>query len=128
MYNSVGSIDERSMAELEMVTALSKKIRTGDEGEDAGQLVRFMPKFLWILRDFMLQIEDKNYRKITSNTYLENCLNDEEDIGGKDSSRRIKKSILTFFPLRECLTLVRPVYDEEQIYNLNQLEDQMLRR
>lgn len=28
IYNSVGSIDERSIAELEMVTALSKKIRT----------------------------------------------------------------------------------------------------
>lgn len=29
IYNSVGSIDERSLGELEMVTALSKKIRTG---------------------------------------------------------------------------------------------------
>lgn len=71
IYNSVGSIDESALGELEMVTALSKRIKTGDEGEtDAAQLGRFMPKFLWLLRDFMLQIEDKNFRKITPSAYL----------------------------------------------------------
>lgn len=73
----------------------------------------------------MLQIEDKNYRKISSNTYLENCLSNEEESGANSTS--IKRSILTYFPIRECLTLVRPVYEEEMIYNLNDLEDNRLR-
>jgi hypothetical protein len=41
-----------------MVTALSKKIKVGDleANTDPSQLTRFMPKFLWLLRDFMLKI------------------------------------------------------------------------
>lgn len=72
IYNSIGSIDERSISEIEMVTALSKKIKTGEDGEysDSAQLLRFMPKFLWLLRDFMLKIQDKNGKRITPNAYL----------------------------------------------------------
>jgi len=70
IYNSVGTIDERSIGELEMVTALSQKIQTGGASSDSGQLIRFMPKFMWLLRDFMLELEDKHYRKISANTYL----------------------------------------------------------
>jgi hypothetical protein len=56
-----------------MVTALSKKIKVGDnEGSssDPNQLNRFMPKFMWLLRDFMLKIEDDRGRRISSNAYL----------------------------------------------------------
>jgi hypothetical protein len=59
MYNSVGNIDERSLSELEMVTALSKTIKTDNKLTDRDNqeiLYRFMPKFLWILRDFTLKI------------------------------------------------------------------------
>ena len=62
-----------------MITALSKRIKTGEQSSDPSQLTRFMPKFIWLLRDFMLQLEDKNYRKISSNTYLENCLNEQNE-------------------------------------------------
>jgi len=64
-----------------MITALSKTIQTGSEtGSESDknqQLSRFMPKFIWLLRDFMLQIEDDKGRKITSTQYLENCLSDQ---------------------------------------------------
>ena len=33
---------------------------------------------MWILRDFSLELIDKNNNTITSNQYLENCLKDEE--------------------------------------------------
>ena len=78
IYNSVGTIDERSINELEMVTALSKQIETGDEG---GQLHYHMPRFMWLLRDFMLELQDDRGRSISANQYLENCLNDQNTIG-----------------------------------------------
>ena len=53
-----------------MVTTLSQKINSGDQNSDSGQLVRFMPKFLWILRDFTLKIEDERGRKISATQYL----------------------------------------------------------
>ena len=58
IYNSLGSIDERSISDIEMVTALSKKIKMGEDaaGSDPSQLARFMPKFMWVLRDFMLKL------------------------------------------------------------------------
>jgi hypothetical protein len=55
-----------------MVTALSKKIKMGEDASssDPAQLARFMPKFMWVLRDFMLKLEDEKGRRITSNVYL----------------------------------------------------------
>jgi hypothetical protein len=44
-----------------MVTALSKTIKADNKLNDRDNqesLYRYMPKFLWILRDFTLKIED----------------------------------------------------------------------
>lgn len=51
-----------------MVSALSKYIQVDDESNSANnnnQIHRFMPKFLWLLRDFMLQIENKYGKRIS---------------------------------------------------------------
>ena len=32
------------------------------------------PKFMWILKDFTLEIKDEYGKDISSNEYLENCL------------------------------------------------------
>lgn len=116
IYNSVGTINEIALSELEMVTALSKNIKTGGErgvSQDT-ELHKYMPKFLWLLRDFMLKIEDERGRKISPSQYLENCLNDKDAIGKtSEQSRKIKRSIMNYFPDRGCLTLIRPVDDEE---------------
>jgi hypothetical protein len=56
-----------------MVTTLSKYIKTGGEGAattDGDQIHRFMPKFMWLLRDFMLKLEDDRGKKITASQYL----------------------------------------------------------
>jgi hypothetical protein len=37
----------------------------------------YTPKFLWVLRDFVLEVEDKNRRKVTPREYLENALHEE---------------------------------------------------
>jgi hypothetical protein len=132
IYNSVGSMDERSLSELEMVTALSKTIRTDNKLTDRDNqesLHRFMPKFLWVLRDFTLKIEDERGRRISPSQYLENCLNDP-NYGERTSedSRKIKKSILNFFKDRECVTLVRPIGDESELQKMNNIPDHYLRK
>jgi hypothetical protein len=80
IYNSVGTINEAALSELEMVTTLSKYIKTGEASGavDSEQIHRFMPKFMWLLRDFMLKLEDDRGRRITPSQYLENCLNDRK--------------------------------------------------
>jgi len=37
-----------------------------------------MPKFIWVLRDVTLKIEDQYGRKISPTQYLENCLTDQQ--------------------------------------------------
>jgi hypothetical protein len=56
-----------------------------------------MPKFLWILRDFTLRIEDERGKKITASQYLENCLTDQNVSKINEDSRKVKKSIMNYF-------------------------------
>jgi hypothetical protein len=80
MYNSVGCIDERSIGELNGITKLSKNVMTEEHlsiQENEQRLYEFMPKFVWILRDFTLELEDDRGRQITSKQYLENSLKED---------------------------------------------------
>jgi hypothetical protein len=58
IYNSVGSIDENALNTLNLVINLAKDIqsKTSNSAEDASHF----PSFLWIVRDFTLQMVDKN--------------------------------------------------------------------
>lgn len=73
----MGVIDEKSISELNVVTQLSKNIVLD---EYAGQknseenLHKYMPNFLWLIRDFVLEPTDKNGRKLQPAEYLENVL------------------------------------------------------
>jgi hypothetical protein len=57
IFNSVGAIDEKSIGELNVVTQLSKNIileEHSDLRNNEENLYRYMPKFLWVIRDFTL--------------------------------------------------------------------------
>jgi len=62
IYNSMGSIDENALSSLSFVTSISKhiKIRTESDQDspiqDDSELVEYMPKFMWTVRDFSLQL------------------------------------------------------------------------
>ena len=77
LYNSMGSIDENALQSLSFVSSISKhiKIKTetnGDqdglmptEAQDDNDLVQYMPKFMWTVRDFTLQLVDEENNEIT---------------------------------------------------------------
>lgn len=66
VYNSVGSIDENSLNCLNLIINLAKEIqaRTSEEVEGC------FPMFLWVIRDFTLQIVDKDGCPIGAKDYL----------------------------------------------------------
>lgn len=73
IFNSVGAIDEKSIGELNVVTQLSKNIileEYSDLKNNEENLYRYMPKFLWVIRDFTLQLADRNGRKLKPSEYL----------------------------------------------------------
>eukprot|EP00698_Gefionella_okellyi_P012374 TRINITY_DN3329_c0_g1_i2.p1 TRINITY_DN3329_c0_g1~~TRINITY_DN3329_c0_g1_i2.p1 ORF type:complete len:653 (-),score=101.34 TRINITY_DN3329_c0_g1_i2:88-2046(-) len=123
IYNSMGNIDETALDRLSLVVELSKHIRTqsdseGDQAALAIQLNQFFPTFLWLVRDFSLQLEAGG-KQISSNEYLKNALQpvkgEPKRVAGKN---QIRQCIVDFFPQRDCFTLKRPVNDEHLLQTL----------
>lgn len=83
----MGSIDENALASLSFVSNISKhiKVKTQADQKDADlnmeeqnedDLTRYMPKFLWVVRDFTLQLVDDENKEISAKQYLERALAD----------------------------------------------------
>lgn len=125
VYNSVGTIDDSAMDKLSLVVELTKYIRaqSGDNERDLGQLSLYFPKFLWLVRDFSLELVSGG-KEITPDEYLEKALEpmrgDEEDIVSKNT---IRQTIHQAFRDRACFTLKRPVNDEELLQNLESAQE-----
>lgn len=97
------------------------KLAGGSEKREA--IASITPKFLWLLKDFTLELIDEEGRKITANDYLEDSL-DPSKVVEKESAGavRIREAITKLFRQRECMVFVRPVEDEAQLHNLNSLK------
>lgn len=62
IYNSVGSIDENAIQNLSLVVNLTKNIQlkaSDNEENDAEDFAMVFPAFIWIIRDFTLQLVDQ---------------------------------------------------------------------
>ena len=128
VYNSMGSIDENALASLSFVSNISKHIKVktqagykdadgNSEQQNEDELTRYMPKFLWVVRDFTLQLVDDKNKEISAKQYLERALQDvqtssEPEAGNKND---VKDHIRKFFPQRDCCTMVRPIVDESNL-------------
>ena len=128
IYNSVGSIDESALNSLSLVVELTKHIRTRAENESSepetgAEFAQFFPHFLWVVRDFSLQLVDEGGASFTSKTYLERSLTPLGGFSeGVEVKNRIRRMLLAFFPNRDCVTLKRPVEDESMLQKLDDAE------
>ena len=130
IYNSFGAIDEVSLTTLSLVLNLGEtiKIKSLSHHDTEEELAEYFPALLWLLRDFSLKLEDINGNAITEKQYLEKAL---ENVNGNDEiineKNRVRKLIRTYFPERDCFTLVRPIESEKDLQNLEYLPDDELR-
>lgn len=129
IYNQMGGIDEAALDRLSLVTEMTKHIRVRASGgkSTASELGQFSPIFVWLLRDFYLDLVEDN-RKITPRDYLELALRPIQG-GGRDvaAKNEIRESIQALFPDRECFTLVRPLSNENELQRLDQIPLDKLR-
>ncbi|KEH30967.1 guanylate-binding family protein [Medicago truncatula] len=129
IYNQMGGIDEAALDRLSLVTQMAKHIRVRASGEktSASEIGQFSPIFVWLLRDFYLDLTEDN-RKITPRDYLELALRsvqgNRNDVAAKNE---IRESIRALFPDRECFTLVRPLNNENDLQRLDQISSDKLR-
>ncbi|WOH11889.1 hypothetical protein DCAR_0831385 [Daucus carota subsp. sativus] len=129
IYNQMGGIDEAALDRLSLVTEMSKRIRVRASGEksSASEIGQFSPIFVWLLRDFYLDLVEDN-RRITPRDYLEIALRpvqgSKRDVAAKNE---IRESIRALFPDRECFPLVRPLSNENELQKLDQIPVKNLR-
>lgn len=131
IYNSVGTIDEQALNNLYLVTRLSEHLQrnaVADDGMAGAAAVPAAPArghFLWVVRDFALQLRNANNDAIGSTEYMEEVL--QQCDGASDAKNNMRATLRDFFPRRDCFTLLRPCVDEAQLQNLDALPPAQLR-
>ena len=131
IYNSFGAIDETAITTLSFILNLSKliKIKSLSHEDKEEELAEYFPSFLWLLRDFSLKLENIEGKEITEKEYLESALENKK--GNSDminEKNEVRNLIKAYFPDRDCFTMVRPVEKENELQNLQNLPDDMLRK
>jgi hypothetical protein len=74
VYNSMGSIDETALNNLSLIANLTKHVHVrsgGGQEEDGADFAHYFPSFLWLVRDFALQLVAPDGRALTPKEYLE---------------------------------------------------------
>jgi hypothetical protein len=139
LYNSQGTIDESSIGNLAFIAHLTQQIKlrsaSGQEqdqdGEDelsSGALKGFFPSFVWMLRDFLLEMSDEMGNEMTPDEYLDKALQPQQGYDQETLARNRTRHMLTsFFQERACFTLVRPAESEEQLRSVEDLGWEALR-
>ncbi len=124
IYNSKGVIDEPAIQSLSVVTNLAAQIQAQQN------VIINPPFFLWLLRDFCLQLEDGQGREITSDDYLELAFTDRSGGAWRQSEdgRQAREKLVSLFRQRGCSTLVQPVIEEEELQVLSSLPLGAMRR
>ena len=77
IYNSIGAIDEQSIQTLSLIAKMAKNIQVNNANllsDNQFSLAYYIPQFLWVLRDFVLNIQDKKGNPISAQEYLEIAL------------------------------------------------------
>lgn len=133
IYNSVGSIDEGALNNLSLVVNLTKHIhvRSSNSGggeDDGADFAQYFPTFLWLVRDFTLQLVNSDGQAFTSKEYLERALQPVPGFTEQiEAKNRIRRMLTHFFPERDCFTMVRPVTDESLLQKLSSTPSEQLR-
>lgn len=85
------------------------------ENED-GFIQENFPRFIWVVRDFSLELVDSHGNPISERQYLEKAL--EFFKGNSDAietKNQVRKMIKFFFRERDCITMIRPVQKEQDL-------------
>ncbi len=76
IYNSVGNIDENALNSLNLIINLAKDIQINNNTDknSTEDVAQYFPSFMWVIRDFALQLKDSQDKSISQRDYLEKAL------------------------------------------------------
>jgi hypothetical protein len=130
LYNSCGAINETSLNNLSLVSSIAKHIHVSSDNEtNMNDLSSAFPRFLWVARDFSLQLVDDDGATIDSTSYFNNALTVSPNSDPDEAKNKVRNAINALFPThkRNCVCMVRPCSDEAKLQALPDLEDSELR-
>ena len=132
LYNSVGSIDESALNNLSLVVNLTKNIQlkasTNSEDVDTEEYSNHFPSFMWVVRDFTLQLVDQEGEPISSKDYFESALQLSKGFSDSvEQKNRIRRLLKSFFKDRDCQTMIRPLTNEDDLQCLEEMDLSELR-
>lgn len=115
VFNARGTLSESLFDTLALACRFAEHIEgSGDRSS--------RPALCMVIRDFVLELVDKNFRTITSDQYLEQALHALPRVGQESErsqgAREARESLLRFFSQRGCITLVQPSIEESQLQQL----------
>ena len=99
-----------------MVLLLTNEIKVRHQHETGLEFKSFFPDFSWVLRDCSL-----DFKHLTPETYLEQCLEQERGFSDDTQKNAIRQSLKKFFPKIECTSMGRPVDDQGLLARLEEL-------
>ena len=74
---------------------------------------------MWVVRDFTLQLVDQEGDPINAKEYLEKALQSQKGFSESvDQKNRIRRLLKSFFSDRDCVTMIRPLTNEDALQNL----------
>lgn len=127
IWNSRGVIDGNALEDFGLVVNITKHIhvrsnivqnQNNTSLSEVEQLASYFPSFLWVVRDFALRLEEDG-RPLTDRQYLEKALKPQGGFSEDAAARNQVRHLLgSFFPDRDCTTLVRPAEDEAVLRDL----------
>ena len=127
IYNTLGDINSNSLNELELIVQFADSFTVNSKINKDKLICDLCPKFIWALRDFDLtKLTNGKGEKMTSDMYLEYCLNERFGGKNKDEINMIKENFMRYFNDRECVTLPSPV-EEKNLYMLKDMKFNDLR-
>ena len=106
IFNCTGVIDNDSISQLSLVSQMTNRIRLSNADKHSNpdevepeEFAQFFPDITLLVRDFCLQLVDKDNKSITPDQYLENAL---VDLPGRSTAivekNRIRSAIRLNFP------------------------------
>ena len=97
LYNCMSAIDEAALESLSLVCNLSKHVHISAKPSNIAETLepKYFPQFMWVVRDFALQMVDENDNEINAKQYLENALRPtdvDRDVLGDNADLVLRKN------------------------------------
>jgi hypothetical protein len=99
------------------------KSKGGNDDIDTEEYGSYFPSFMWVVRDFTLQLVDQEGEPLTSKEYFEKALDCQKGFSDAvEQKNRIRRLLKSFFKDRDCCTMIRPLTNEDELQNLCAME------